>query len=373
MYFVPSYPRPKILVTGVAGFIGMYTVLNLMQRNCDIVGIDNLNDYYSVELKFARLEQTGIFARDLPPGEAIGSTISPAYRFVKMFLQDRQAMAELFEDEKFDYVIHLAAQAGVRHSLVDPHSYIESNVSGFMNILESCRHFHIKHLVYASTSSVYGLNENLPFLESSPTEHPASLYAATKKSNELMAHSYSHLFQLPTTGLRFFTVYGPWGRPDMALFLFTKSIIDSQPIKIFNEGKMTRDFTYVDDVANAVTEIVFKPASSTPFWDARHPNPASSSAPYQIFNVGNSQPVFLMEYIYAIEATLNKKARKEYVPMQAGDITSTHADTSKIEAYLGYKSSVSIQHGVRKFVDWYQGYYGSLNGIPESKSQRLIK
>ncbi len=348
--------KEKVLVTGAAGFIGMHTVLRLLQDGYQVVGLDNLNDYYAVELKWDRLKETGI-SSPISPGTLVPSIKSPSFRFVQMDLGDKDGILNLFESEKFDYVINLAAQAGVRYSLINPYAYTESNVTGFLHILEGCRANPVKHLVYASTSSVYGLNTNTPFPESSPTEHPMSLYAATKKANEMMAHSYSHLFRIPTTGLRFFTVYGPWGRPDMALFLFTDAIIHNKPIKVFNGGDMLRDFTYIDDIVEGIVRCMEKPATPDASWDSNNPAIPTSSAPYRIFNIGNSTPVKLTSYIAEIERCLGKEAIKEMMPMQPGDVPATHADVSSLGEYIGYEPKVGIETGVKRFVDWYLGYY----------------
>jgi len=332
----------KILVTGAAGFIGMHVVQRLLARGDEVIGVDNLNDYYDVNLKLARLDR-------------IAS--SENFRFEKANIADRDAMARLFGAEKCQRVVHLAAQAGVRYSLLNPHAYIESNINGFTNILEGCRHTRVEHLVYASSSSVYGGNERLPFSEHDNVDHPVSLYAATKKSNELMAHAYSHLFRLPATGLRFFTVYGPWGRPDMALFLFTRAILAGKPIDVFNEGRMQRDFTYIDDIAEGVVRIAGQPAQPSPAFDAAHPDPATSWAPHRLYNIGNHRPVGLMDYIEAIERCLGKKAEKNLLPMQAGDVAATHADTSELQQAVGFAPRTTVDEGVRRFVEWYRGYY----------------
>lgn len=348
--------KEKVLVTGAAGFIGMHTALRLLQNGYDVVGLDNLNDYYAVDLKYDRLKETGI-SSPISPGDLKSSERYPDFRFVQTDLSDKDGILDLFKTEKFDYVINLAAQAGVRYSLVNPYAYTESNVTGFLHILEGCRINNVRHLVYASTSSVYGLNTNTPFPEASPTEHPISLYAATKKANEMMAHSYSHLFRIPTTGLRFFTVYGPWGRPDMALFLFTDAIINDKPIKVFNGGDMLRDFTYIDDIVEGVVRCMQKPATPDAGWDGNNPAIPASSAPYRIFNIGNSTPVKLTQYIAEIERCLGKEAIKQMMPMQPGDVPATHADVSSLSNYVGYQPQVNIQTGVRRFVDWYMEYY----------------
>jgi UDP-glucuronate 4-epimerase len=332
----------KVLVTGAAGFIGMHVSQLLLARGDEVVGLDNLNDYYDPQLKLDRL------ARLTPHGN---------FRFVKMDVADREGVAALFTDEKFDRVVHLAAQAGVRYSLENPHAYIDSNVVGFTNILEGCRHHGVQHLAYASSSSVYGGNTAMPFSEHHNIDHPISLYAATKKANELMAHTYSHLFRLPTTGLRFFTVYGPWGRPDMALFLFTKAILAGEPIKVFNHGRMVRDFTYVDDIANGVVRVLDRPASIDEGFDAASPDPARSNAPYRVFNIGNNAPVTLMSFIEAIESALGKQAVKQYLPMQDGDVPATSADVSELEAWTGFRPAMPVPDGVGRFVQWYRSYF----------------
>jgi UDP-glucuronate 4-epimerase len=332
----------KVLVTGAAGFIGMHVSQLLLARGDEVVGLDNLNDYYDPQLKLDRL------ARLTPHAN---------FRFVKMDVADREGTAKLFADEKFDRVVHLAAQAGVRYSLENPHAYIDSNVVGFTNILEGCRHHGVQHLAYASSSSVYGGNTAMPFSEHHNIDHPISLYAATKKANELMAHTYSHLFRLPTTGLRFFTVYGPWGRPDMALFLFTRAILAGEPIKVFNHGRMVRDFTYVDDIANGVVRVLDRPASIDEQFDAASPDPARSNAPYRVFNIGNNDPVTLMSFIEAIESALGRQAVKQYLPMQDGDVPATSADVSELEAWTGFRPAMPVPDGVGRFVQWYRSYF----------------
>ncbi len=332
----------KVLVTGAAGFIGMHVSQILLARGDSVVGLDNLNDYYDVQLKLDRL------ARLTPHAN---------FRFVKMDVADREGIAKLFADEKFDRVVHLAAQAGVRYSLVNPHAYIDSNIVGFTNILEGCRHNAVQHLAYASSSSVYGGNTAMPFSEHHNIDHPVSLYAATKKANELMAHTYSHLFRLPTTGLRFFTVYGPWGRPDMALFLFTKAILAGEPIQVFNHGKMVRDFTYIDDIANGVVRVLDRPATVDAGFDAAAPDPARSNAPYRVFNIGNNDPVPLMAFIEAIEGALGKTAQKHYLPLQDGDVPATSADVSELESWTDFRPATPVTEGVGRFVQWYRGYF----------------
>ena len=332
----------KVLVTGAAGFIGMHACRLLLDRGDSVVGLDNLNDYYDVSLKQDRL-------RTLQDCEN--------FRFAKIDLADRDGMSELFRVEKFDKVIHLAAQAGVRYSLIKPHAYAESNLTGFVNVLEGCRHSGVQHLVYASSSSVYGGNTKMPFSERHSVDHPVSLYAATKKANELMAHTYSHLYRLPTTGLRFFTVYGPWGRPDMALFLFTDAILKGKPIDVFNHGKMQRDFTYIDDIVESVIRVMDRNAEPKQDYDTDLADPAFSDAPYRVFNIGNHQPVALMSFIEAIERATGKVAEKNYLPMQDGDVPATYADTHLLEQWVDFSPSTPIQQGVDKFVHWYRAYY----------------
>jgi len=346
----------KILITGTAGFIGFHLAKRLLERGDEVVGIDNINDYYDVNLKYARLAETGISREAEKWHTPVQSTKYPGYTFVRMNLEDRDQLMALFEKEKFDNVCNLAAQAGVRYSLENPYTYIDSNIVGFVNILEACRHHNIRHLVYASSSSVYGNNTKMPLSTSDNVDHPISLYAATKKSNELMAYTYSHLYGIPTTGLRFFTVYGPWGRPDMALFLFTKAIINDEPVKIFNYGNMSRDFTYIDDIIEGVVRVIDKP----PLTSAHtKPDPSSSNiAPYKIYNIGNSNPVKLMDYIEGIENALGKKAKKEFLPMQPGDVPNTYADVSDLVRDIGYKPSTKVEDGIKKFIKWYKEFYG---------------
>ncbi len=332
----------KVLLTGAAGFIGMTTALRLLARGDEVVGLDNLNDYYEVSLKENRL------ARLTPHAN---------FRFVKLDVADRAGMEKLFAAEKFDRVIHLAAQAGVRYSLENPHAYIDSNIVGFINILEGCRHHKVEHLVYASSSSVYGGNTEMPFSEHHAVDHPVSLYAATKKANELMAHTYSHLYGLPTTGLRFFTVYGPWGRPDMALFLFTKAIIEGKPIKVFNNGNMLRDFTFVEDIVEGVVRVTDRVATPNPEYSARQPDPGTSNAPYRVFNIGNHDPVKLMDFISAIEEALGTKAEKLLMPLQDGDVPETYADVDTLKDWVGFVPATSIKDGIGRFVAWYRDYY----------------
>jgi len=332
----------NILVTGAAGFIGSAVAARLLARGDRVLGLDNLNDYYAVSLKESRLRQLTPHAN---------------FRFVKMDLADRSGMAELFKAQKFDRVIHLAAQAGVRYSLQNPLAYIDSNVVGFANVLEGCRHNQVAHLVYASSSSVYGGNTKMPFSEHDSVDHPASLYAATKKANELMAHTYSHLYALPTTGLRFFTVYGPWGRPDMAPMLFTRAILEGRPIDVFNHGQMQRDFTYIDDIVEGVVRALDRIAAPNPAYDSAQPDPATSHAPYRVFNIGNSSPVPLLDFIGCIEKALGKTADKRLLPMQPGDVAATFASTDALSDWVGFAPSTPLQDGINRFVAWYRDYY----------------
>jgi UDP-glucuronate 4-epimerase len=347
----------KLLVTGTAGFIGYHLALRLIGRGDEVVGLDNVNAYYDVGLKKARLAETGINGGKAGYNRIVKSSRFPGYRFVRLNLEDRQNVLSLFRKEKFDAVCSLAAQAGVRYSLENPFAYVEGNVDGFLNILEACRQAGVDNLSYASSSSVYGLGTCTPFSERRPADHPVSLYAATKRSNELMAHAYSHLFGIRTTGLRFFTVYGPWGRPDMALFLFTKSILEGRPVDVYNNGEMSRDFTYIDDVVEGVVRVIDSPASPDPGWDAGSGDPSASSAPYRIYNIGNGSPVQLLNFIRAIEEETGRKAALNLLPLQPGDVTATHADTSGLEQATGYKPSTDIRAGIRRFVAWYRAYY----------------
>jgi len=347
----------KVLVTGAAGFIGFHLCAWLLRGGHTVVGLDSIDDYYDVSLKLARLRQLGIETEALQPSRPQGSTLNPGFRFVWSDICDWEAMAALFAQERFKYVCNLAAQAGVRYSLVDPHKYVRSNIAGFMNILEACRHNGVRHLVYASSSSVYGLNKKIPFSTSHNVDHPISIYAATKKSNELMAHSYSHLYGLPSTGLRFFTVYGPWGRPDMALFRFTAQILKGEAIEVYNQGEMVRDFTYIDDVVEGLAHVLPQIAGSSAEFDPADPKPDISSAPYRLFNIGNSQPVRLMDFIAALEQELGIKARLSYLPMQPGDVPKTAADVAGLEEATGFRPKTSIQDGIKSFVRWYRQYY----------------
>jgi UDP-glucuronate 4-epimerase len=338
----------KILVTGNAGFIGFHVAQRLLERGDDVVGIDNVNDYYDTDLKEARLKELRMTA----------ARSDGQYEFVRGDLADQRLVGECFEAHKFDRVIHLAAQAGVRYSLENPQSYVQSNIVAFTNIIEACRHAATPHLTYASTSSVYGANTKMPFSEHHAANHPLQFYAATKKANEMMAHCYSHLFKLPTTGLRFFTVYGPWGRPDMALFKFTKKIFAGEPIPVFNQGNHTRDFTYVDDIVEGVLRASDNIAKPNPNWVSDNPDPASSDAPFRLFNIGNNNPVKLIAYIEAIESALGIAAKKELLPLQPGDVPDTYADSTNLETTVGYKPSTSVGAGVAQFVSWYKDYYG---------------
>jgi UDP-glucuronate 4-epimerase len=334
----------KVLVTGAAGFIGMHVAKRLLECGDEVVGIDNLNDYYDVRLKDARLAELTPF---------------PNFTFIKLDVADVEGMSALFAAQHFERVVHLAAQAGVRYSLQNPHAYINSNIVGFLNILEMCRHHRIEHLVYASSSSVYGANTKLPFSVHDCVDHPISLYAASKKANELMAHSYSHLYKLPTTGLRFFTVYGPWGRPDMAVFLFTKSILEGKPIDVYNDGKMQRDFTYIDDIVEGVVRVLDKTASPDPKWSGDKPDPSSSYAPFRVYNIGNHKPVQLLRLIEILEDSLGRKAEKNFLPLQPGDVLATYADMDDFGRAVDFSPITPIETGLRKFVEWYQIYYGT--------------
>ncbi len=335
----------KVLVTGAAGFIGFHVIQVLLSRGDTVVGIDNINDYYDVNLKQARLETI------------TSNALSENFTFIKMNIADRANMELLFSTEKFDRIIHLAAQAGVRYSIENPHAYIESNIVGFTNIIEGCRHNQVQHLVYASSSSVYGSNETTPFAVTDNVDHPVSLYAASKKANELMAHTYSHLYQLPTTGLRFFTVYGPWGRPDMALFKFTKAILEEKAIQVFNYGNHYRDFTYIDDIVDGVIRSLDNIPLGNEQWDGKQPDPSTSKAPYQIYNIGAQNPVHLLKFIESLESALGKEAIKEMLPMQPGDVPDTYADVSALTKNTGYQPKTDIKIGVKNFVDWYLDYY----------------
>jgi UDP-glucuronate 4-epimerase len=331
-----------ILVTGAAGFIGMHVARRLLSIGHDVIGIDDLNAYYDPRLKEARLGELKPFSN---------------FQFVRTDIADRKSMAELFATHRFPYVVHLAAQAGVRHSLTDPHAYAHANLAGFLNVLEGCRQTACRHLVYASSSSVYGANSRAPFRTSDNVDHPLSFYGATKKANELMAHSYAHLFALPTTGLRFFTVYGPWGRPDMAMWLFTDAILKGRPIKLFNEGRMRRDFTFVDDVVEAIARLISKAAEPNPRWTGESPDPATSGSPWRVYNIGNSKPVEVLELVSLVEAAVGKLAIRELLPMQLGDVPETCADAADLEYAVGFRPKTAIEEGVRRFVDWFQAYH----------------
>lgn len=336
------YSRKKILVTGAAGFVGFHLSKSLLDEKVNIIGIDNLNDYYDVNLKIARLAKLQDYKN---------------FEFEKIDLIEKEKISELFEKEKFDYVIHLAAQAGVRYSIENPYAYIESNILGFLNILEACRNFPVKHLVYASSSSVYGANIKQPFSENDNVDHPVSLYAATKKSNELMAHTYADLYKIASTGLRFFTVYGPWGRPDMAYFSFTKNIFEGKQINVFNNGSLERDFTYIDDIVEGIKKIIEVAPTSNENWDSYKSSPADSFAPYRVFNIGNNQPVKLMDFITTLEEHIGKKAKINFLPMQQGDVLSTYADIDLLKNVIGYNPNTPISKGLKKFVDWYKEFY----------------
>ena len=347
----------KILVTGAAGFIGSYVCRRLLSRGDEVVGLDNINSYYDVSLKYGRLETLGIDKNVVDWYKFVRSNVYEQFRFVRMNLEDRQAMHMLFANEYFDKVVNLAAQAGVRYSIENPYAYVESNVDGFLNILEGCRHYKVKHLIYASSSSVYGLNGKVPFSERDSIAHPVSLYAATKQSNELMAHTYSHLYSIPSTGLRFFTVYGPWGRPDMSPFLFADAMLHGRAIKVFNNGDMLRDFTYIDDVVEGFLRVIDHIPTSNPDWSDQTPDPSSSTAPYKIYNIGNSHPVKLMDFIQAIEEAIGHPAEKIYLPMQPGDVYQTNADTTALQNELGNKPNKAIKQGVQETIDWYRSFY----------------
>lgn len=347
----------KILVTGTAGFIGFHLATQLLERGDEVIGLDCINDYYDVKLKYARLALTGIDKGKICYGKYVQSSKYKNYRFIQLKLEDRESILKIFSQEKFDKVCNLAAQAGVRYSIENPFTYIDSNIVGFINILEGCRNNKVKHLVYASSSSVYGLNETMPFSTSHNVDHPISLYAASKKSNELMAHTYSYLYGLPTTGLRFFTVYGPWGRPDMALFIFTKAILEGKPIDVYNNGNMQRDFTYVDDIVEGIIRVIDNPPVSNLKWNGKFPDPSTSKATYQIYNIGNSNPVKLIEFIEAIENSLGRQVLKNFLPLQDGDVPATWADVEDLIENLNYQPTTNVKEGIAKFVEWYKEYY----------------
>jgi len=352
----------KILITGTAGFIGSALAEKLVERGDEVIGLDNINDYYDQNVKYGRLQRAGFIqtleeGKDIPYGKLLISHNDPKYKFIKLNLEDKEAMMKLFESEQFDAVCNLAAQAGVRYSLSNPDAYVQSNIVGFINILEACRNYGVKNLSYASSSSVYGLNEKIPFSTDDNVDHPISLYAASKKSNELMAHTYSHLFGIHTTGLRFFTVYGPWGRPDMALFLFVKAALEGKSIDVFNYGEMLRDFTYIDDIVEGVIRVIDNPAQGEKEWNGKDGKASSSSAPYKVYNIGNQNPVKLMDFITAIENKLGKTIEKNMLPIQPGDVPATFANVDHLVEDLGYKPSTPIQEGINKFVDWYIDFF----------------
>lgn len=347
----------RVLVTGAAGFIGFHLAKALLERGDKVIGYDNINDYYDIKLKYGRLNELGIERELVQSQVLVSSNLYTNFQFTKADLCDRDYLNQLFEDEKFDYVINLAAQAGVRYSVENPQAYIDANIQGFLNVLEACRHFPVKHLVYASSSSVYGSNQKMPFSVHDNVDHPLSLYAATKKSNELMAHTYSHLFNISTTGIRFFTVYGSWGRPDMALFLFAEAIRKGEKIKVFNRGKMERDFTYVGDIVQGVMVALDQPAKPNPEFDNAKPDAGSSHAPYRLYNIGNNQPVKLMNYIEALEKAMGKTAEKEFLPLQAGDVEKTYADVQELIDDFHYQPDTPLVEGIQEFVNWFKDYY----------------
>ena len=351
----------KILITGTAGFIGFHLASKLILEKYEVFGLDIINDYYDIELKYSRLSIHGIDARSMKNRELYKSSKYENYNFIKADIADYDFIIQFMKKYNFDYVVNLAAQAGVRYSIENPRAYTHSNIDGFLSILEGAKQSNVKHLLYASTSSVYGLNTKMPLSEDDTSEHPMALYAATKKANELMAHSYSHLFQIPTTGMRFFTVYGPWGRPDMALFLFTKAILNKEPINVFNNGNMIRDFTYIDDIIESIFRLIPKPPVANLNWDSENPKISTSSAPYKIFNIGNSTPVKLIYYIEALEKAIGTDANKNYISIQPGDVLVTHAKTENLETYINFKPSTSIIAGVNLFYDWFKLFYKNKN------------
>ena len=355
-----SWEKPVVLLTGIAGFIGFHFARRLLAEGHAVIGIDNLNDYYDVNLKLARLQQLGFSAGDTQglPNKTEARLAKPGLVFYKTGLQDRERISKIFKKEKPQFVVHLAAQAGVRYSLQNPWAYMDSNILGFMNSLQNCRQYPVRHLVYASSSSVYGGNQTQPLSVRHNVDHPLSLYAASKKANELMAHSYAHLFQIPTTGLRFFTVYGPWGRPDMALFIFTQKIMRGEAIEVYNFGSMKRDFTYIDDIIEGVWRVMNKIPAKDPGWDGKNPDPGSSSAPYLLFNIGNHQPVDLLHFIGLIEKKLGRKAKKILLPLQPGDVKETCADIEDLRRHVGFAPDTPVETGVERFIDWYTAYYG---------------
>ena len=347
----------KILVTGVAGFIGFHLAKKLVAEGYKVVGIDNLNDYYDVNLKLARLKELNIDTSNLIDNTEIEGAIT----FIKLDLKDLEPLKNLFKKHKFEYAVNLAAQAGVRYSLINPFSYVDNNITGFLNLLESCRAYPVKHLIFASSSSVYGLSEEVPFYEDNSTDHPLAIYAASKKANEMMAHSYAHLYGIPSTGLRFFTVYGPWGRPDMALFIFTKAIVEDKEFQIFNNGDMSRDFTYVDDIVESIKRLIpLAPKRNNPKFDSKHPTPSKSIAPYQLFNIGNNSPVALMSFVEEIEKALGKKGKRVFKPMQDGDVKSTYANVESLFDYIDFKPKTKLKDGIRAFIDFYLKFYDCL-------------
>ncbi len=347
----------RILVTGAAGFIGSHLITRLIERGDEVVGLDSINAYYDVNLKYSRLQLVGIDRSEVSYKKLVKSSKHSNYEFIQLKLEDRDGINELFQLNSFDRVCNLAAQAGVRYSIENPTAYIDSNIVGFINILEACRHNNVEHLAYASSSSVYGLNESMPFSTSDNVDHPISLYAASKKSNELMAHTYSYLYNLPTTGLRFFTVYGPWGRPDMALFLFTKAILEGKPIDVYNNGNMQRDFTYIDDIVEGVVRVIDNIPVKNHDWRGDAPDPSSSPAPYKVYNIGNSSPVKLMDFIKAIENAIGAKAQKNFMPLQAGDVPATWAKVDDLWENLNFKPETTVEQGIERFVSWYREYY----------------
>jgi UDP-glucuronate 4-epimerase len=347
----------KVLVTGGAGFIGFHLCKKLLDNGYEVVSIDSINDYYDSRLKYDRLANLGLSKSSILPNTKTQG--AAGFSFYQANLEDKEIIGAIFKNEKFDCVINLAAQAGVRYSLINPHAYIEANITGFLNILEGCRHNNVGHLIYASSSSVYGLNTKMPFSVQDNVDHPVSLYAASKKANELMAHTYSHLFKIPSSGLRFFTVYGPWGRPDMALFMFTKNILEGKPIDVFNNGNMMRDFTYVDDIVESITRLIPVIPAPDPDFDTANPNPSTSPAPYRIYNIGNNAPVKLMDFIHEIENNLGKKAVINFMGMQPGDVPATYADVSSLFEAVDFKPQTSVKTGIGKFIEWYRAYYKS--------------
>ncbi len=344
----------KVLITGAAGFIGFHLSKKLVADSYQVIGIDNINDYYDPNLKLARLNELNINTSDIKDNEELTGEIT----FIKLDLKDQEALKGLFEKYKFDYVVNLAAQAGVRYSLINPHSYVDNNITGFLNLLECCRKHPVEHLVFASSSSVYGISEQIPFHEDNSTDHPLAMYAASKKANEMMAHSYAHLYDIPSTGLRFFTVYGPWGRPDMALYIFTKAIIEGNEFQIFNNGEMSRDFTYVDDIVESIKRLIpLKPERDNPKFDIKNPKPSKSKAPYQIFNIGNNSPVALMDFVRALEKALEKKGKSVFKPMQPGDVVSTYANVESLFDYIDFKPQTNLEDGIKEFVKFYLKYH----------------